>query len=364
MNTITVGLENRSYSIHVGNGILKKSGKILAELSLSKRIVVVSSEGILSLHGNQLLTSLRRSGFSVDVLGIPSGERYKTLATMEKIYTQLARLRADRKTLLAAFGGGVIGDITGFAAASYLRGIPYAQIPTTLLAQIDSSIGGKTGVNLNAGKNLVGAFHQPSVVIADPLLLLTLPRREFHSGLYEAIKYGVIRNAGLFDLINAKHSQFPQREKSSLEQMIMECASIKAEIISKDEHETGLRMILNYGHTIGHALESSTRYKRLTHGEAIGHGMIMATKLAEQLGKINPEEAQRITQSVQGLSPLPSLNSLRWDRVFRHMLADKKIVDQCLRFILPLRVGLVEIVSDVPKSAVESVVRAYLKACH
>ena len=252
-----------------------------------------------------------------------------------------------------AFGGGVVGDMVGFAAATYLSGIPYIQIPTTLFAQIDSAIGGKTGVNLKGGKNLVGAFYPPMAVIEDPSLLVTLPAREFHSGLYETIKYGIIRSRDLFDLIAQKHVRFPHNNKTRLEQIVAECAAIKAEVVSLDERESGLRMILNYGHTIGHALEVATQYQLLTHGEAIGHGMIMASQLAEALGKIKAAEAQEIIRVVQQLAPLPSIHTLRPQQVFRYLLSDKKIIAQRLTFVLPVRIGAVEIVSDVPRPAVE-----------
>src|SRR5262245_60350112 len=204
MTTIQVALEARSYSIMVQNGVIAQTGPLLKSIHPIQNTIVISSKTILSLHGERLLRSLRRGGFQVGTIVVREGERYKTLATVEKIYRALSRLRANRKTLLIAFGGGVIGDVAGFAAASYLRGLPYVQIPTTLLAQIDSSIGGKTGVNLPSGKNLVGAFHQPRAVIVDPVLLSTLPLRELRSGLYEAIKYGVIRSASLLDLVQTK----------------------------------------------------------------------------------------------------------------------------------------------------------------
>ncbi|MCI0419877.1 MAG: 3-dehydroquinate synthase [Acidobacteria bacterium] len=362
MSTIQVALGSRSYPIEIGNGLLSQTGAILQALQLSQNTVVVSSKRILSLHGEPLFRSLRRAALNVAPVVIPEGERHKTLATVDKIYHALSRLRVNRKTLVIAFGGGVVGDIAGFAAASYLRGLPCVQVPTTLLAQIDSAIGGKTGVNLPSGKNLVGVFHQPRAVIVDPLLLSTLPPRELRSGLYEAVKYGVIRSSALLDLVAQKHSRFPQRDKQGLEQMITECARIKAEIVSQDETESELRMILNYGHTLGHALEAATHYKRLTHGEAIGHGMIMANQLAERLNNLEASEAARINAAVQHIAPLPSLRQLRWNEVYRHMLADKKFVGQSFRFVLPRRVGHVDIVKDVPRPAVESVLRSYLHA--
>lgn len=362
MRSIPVECEGRSYKVHVGLGILPRTGRILKDLNLSMRLIVISNRQVLKLYGAVLDQSLRAAGFAVSIINLPDGERYKSLATIEKVYYRLLQLHLDRKSTLVAFGGGVVGDMVGFAAATYLRGIPYIQIPTTLLAQIDSAIGGKTGVNLKGGKNLVGAFYPPMAVIEDPSLLVSLPAREFHSGLYEAIKYGIIRSRGLFDLIAQKHVRFLHNNKTRLEQIVAECAAIKADVVSRDERESGLRMILNYGHTIGHALEVATQYQLLTHGEAIGHGMIMASQLAEGLGKIKAAEAQEIIRVVQQLAPLPSIQTLRPQQVFRYLLSDKKIIAQRLTFVLPVRIGAVEIVSDVPRPAVENVLRSYLHA--
>ncbi|MBM3804955.1 MAG: 3-dehydroquinate synthase [Acidimicrobiia bacterium] len=362
MNTIQVALGRRSYSIRVGNGLLGETGALLNELELAKSIIVISSKAILSLHGERLLRSLRRAGLDAQLVLVPEGEKHKTLATVEGIYRSLARRRASRKTLVIAFGGGVIGDMAGFAAASYLRGLPYVQVPTTLLAQIDSAIGGKTGVNLPSGKNLVGAFYQPRAVIVDPLLLSTLAPRELRSGLYEAVKYGVIRSAELLDLVERKHAHFPQRDKRALEQMIVECVRIKAEIVSQDERESELRMVLNYGHTLGHALEAATRYQRFTHGEAIGHGMIMANQLATEFNRLDPLDAARIDAAIRAVGTLPQPRGLRSSQVIRHMLSDKKFVDDRFRFVLPRRVGQVDIVTDVPVLAVQRLLRSYLHA--
>jgi len=361
MKTVHVALQERSYDIYIGRGLLDRAGKVLAQQDLSKRVVVVSSAGILSVQGSRLLNSLRRANFSIEVVTSVEGERFKTLATVQSLCRKLAKARVDRKTLLIALGGGVIGDIVGFVAASYLRGVPYVQVPTTLLAQIDSSIGGKTGVNLAEGKNLIGAFYQPRAVIVDPSALLTLPRREFHSGIYEAIKYGVIRKAALFDLVDQHNGYFPEEHQTALERMIVECVALKAEIVSQDEREGRLRMILNFGHTIGHALEAATHYRLLTHGEAIGHGMIMATQLARRLGKISDPDARRIEEVVHGISQLPSIYKLSWKRILLPLLADKKFVGQRLNFVLPRKIGRVEI-QETTQKAVEETVRSYLRS--
>jgi len=362
MKKVAVQLRSRSYAIHIGNGIANRVGRIAKDLVPSREVVVVSSKEILRLHGEKVLGSLSRASFKVSTIALPQGERYKSLATLANIYRRFASHRVNRRTTIIAFGGGVIGDIAGFAAASYLRGLPLIQLPTTLLAQIDSSIGGKTGVNLPVGKNLVGAFHQPRCVIVDPLLLASLPVREFRSGIYEALKYGVIKDRSLFMLVDRKHHSLPGKDKRSLEQIISRCAEIKAQIVAADETETGVRMILNYGHTIGHALEAATEYRRLTHGEAIGHGMLMANQLAVELQLLTQAEAELINAAIVRVSALPRLNGLSNAKVFRCMLSDKKFESQRFRFVLPRRIGDVAVVTDIPPSAVAAVIRRYLNA--
>jgi len=362
MKTVRVSLAERSYPIIIGNGVLARAGRLLSGIAAHPLIVVVTNSKVMNLHGQSLLEPLRTSAFSVKIIKVPDGEQYKTLATVDLIFQQLASFRADRKTLLVAFGGGVIGDMAGFAAAAYLRGVPFVQIPTTFLGQIDSAIGGKTGVNLSAGKNLVGAFYQPRMVLIDPLVLLTLPRREFLSGLYEALKYGIIRKPLLFQLIARKQQKLPREDPGSLERIIAECAAIKAEIVSRDERESGLRMILNFGHTLGHALEAATNYSRFTHGEAVGHGMIMATQLAAKLNKIDPNEARSIQEVLVGLCPIPEVQDLDCGLLMNHMLSDKKIDSQKIRFVIPRRIGRVEIIQDTPVNVVRTIVSAYLKS--
>ncbi len=361
MKIVSLNLPERGYQIQIENGLLRRAGTLLRPRQSSPRVVVISSRRILDLHGTGLFQSITKAGLEHETITIPEGERYKTLSTLESIYKKLARLGVTRKTPLIALGGGVVGDMVGFAAASYLRGLPYIQVPTTLLAQIDSAIGGKTGVNLSTGKNLVGAFYQPRAVLIDPELLLTLPREELDSGLYEALKYGIIRDRELYDLVVRQHREFPRKNKAGLEKMIVRCVQIKASIVSGDERESSFRMVLNFGHTLGHAIEAATRYQRFTHGQAIGHGMILATRIALHLGKIHQAEAATIQRDIGQLSPLPPLGSLTWKSIDHHMRSDKKFIDHRLRFVLPHRIGEVEIVEDTPPQLVESVVREYLR---
>ncbi len=361
MKNLYVALQNRSYQIRIGNGVLQQAGQLLKHSHHGRSLVVLSNSKVMSLHGDQLLRSLEQARFSVQSILVPDGERFKNLCTVESIYRRLVRLKADRRTLLIAFGGGVIGDMAGFVAATYLRGVPFVQIPTTLLGQIDSAIGGKTGVNLDEGKNLVGAFYQPELVLSDPLLLLTLPRREFLSGIYEALKYGIIWDAGLFRLISRKHQRFPQEDQKSLERVITACAAIKAEVVSKDERESELRMVLNFGHTIGHALEAATGYRRFTHGEAVGHGMIMATHLAARLNKMDPEEGRLVQKVIASVSCLPSVRDLETRRLLRHLQSDKKVLNRQIRFVIPRSIGTTEILSDTPVELLKDVISAYIR---
>jgi 3-dehydroquinate synthase len=360
MKNIQLELPGRSYEILIRNGLLREVGQRLASLGTGRTPIIVSHPHLWELHGKILAASLAAAGMEVPVVTVSEGEQNKNLSTLELIWRQLVRLRADRRTLLIAFGGGVIGDMTGFAAAAFLRGIDYLQVPTTLLAQIDSSIGGKTGVNLGEGKNLVGAFHQPKAVWIDPELLSTLPPRELNSGLFEAIKYGVIWDRTLFDLVCAKAALFPKLDPIGLEQVIAGCAAIKAEVVSQDEKEGRLRMVLNFGHTLGHALEAATDYSLLTHGEAVGHGMILAARLALRMGMLAETESRQIESALRKLAPLPSLSSLTWEEIRQPMLADKKFSGSKLRFVLPIRIGSVAIVDDTPLVAVENTVREYL----
>ena len=361
MQIVPLNLTDGGYRIYVENGLLAKVGSLLHPWISSSRLVVISSRRILELHGQVLQRSLNEAGLSHEILEIPDGERYKTLSTLASIYKRLAGLAVTRHTPVIALGGGVVGDVAGFAAASYLRGLPYIQVPTTLVAQIDSAIGGKTGVNLSDGKNLVGAFYQPRAVFIDPDLLLSLPRRELDSGLFEAIKYGVIADRKLYDQVVRQHGSYPGRDRTGLSRMIVRCVEIKAAIVSGDERESQARMVLNFGHTLGHAIEAATRYRRFTHGQAIGHGMILATRIALQLDKIDRAEAETIQSDLRRISPLPRLGNLTWKSIHHHMRSDKKFTDHRLRFILPRRIGEVEIVEDTPPGVVEAVVREYLR---
>jgi 3-dehydroquinate synthase len=278
---------------------------------------------------------------------IPDGERFKNLGTIGRIYDGLIRAGADRATTLVALGGGVVGDITGFAAATYLRGVPFVQIPTTLLAQVDSAIGGKVGVNHPMGKNLIGAFHQPSAVVVDLDVLATLPRREFRSGLYEVIKYGMIASRPLFDRIRENLPALFARDHGTLLPVVSESCRIKAGVVAEDEREAGPRRALNFGHTIGHALEAVTKYRRFRHGEAIAYGMLAAAELAVARRALPAEDRDALLELITQMGPLPPVTDLAPAEIVDAIARDKKVIAGRLHFVLPTKIGATATVKDV-----------------
>jgi 3-dehydroquinate synthase len=269
-------------------------------------------------------------------------------------------LNLTRQSTVIAFGGGVVGDVSGFVASIYMRGIPVVQVPTTLLAQVDSSVGGKTGVNHRVAKNLIGTFHQPSLVLSDPLLLRTLPDREYASGLYESLKYGVIRDTALFEDFEQNVSLFLKREPDAIERLVAKCVAIKADVVMADEKESDLRRILNFGHTVGHALEAAAKYQRIKHGEAVGYGMIAAARISSSLQKLAQPERQRIEGAVGSISRLPALSGVNSKAILDALHHDKKVRDGVVHFILPREVGKVEITPDVPLDVLRHVVKGML----
>lgn len=286
---------------------------------------------------------------------MPDGERHKTLNTVYTLVKQMADEGVDRSSLVIAFGGGMVGDVAGFAAAIYMRGIPVVQIPTTLLAQVDASIGGKTGVNLPAGKNLAGSFHQPKLVLIDLSVLSTLPDREYRAGFFEVIKCGVIRDAKLFDAIEKDPQKFLKRVPASLMQAITSSVTVKADVVSRDEREGGLRRILNFGHTVGHALEADGHYKTLLHGEAVGWGMIAAAQLGASVGITPRKVAERVTNVVLQCGPLPRVNSDP-GKIIKLIQSDKKTRRGTPHFVMATAVGKTRIVADIPSAAIRKVV--------
>jgi 3-dehydroquinate synthase len=350
---IDVATPSRAYPVTIGHGALDRVGRMLDELQLPARRFIVSSPLVWRLHGPQLA----RAVAAEEPILVPDGERYKQLATVSRIYDALVRAGADRAATVITFGGGVIGDMAGFAAATYLRGIALVHVPTTLLAQVDSAIGGKVGVNHALGKNLIGSFYQPQAVIADPMVLGTLPRREFRAGLYEVIKYGMTSSPALFDRIVKERKAIFARTPEALTPIIAESCRIKAEVVSADEREAGPRRILNFGHTAGHAIEAVTKYRRYRHGEAVGYGMLVAAELAQARGALAASDRQALADVIASLGPLPAIADIPADQILEAIRRDKKVVAGTLHFVLPTAIGATAIVDDVT----EAEIRAALK---
>jgi 3-dehydroquinate synthase len=340
---IDVSTPSRPYPVTIGDGMLDRLGATLDEIGAPARRFVVSSPLVWRLHGAQLG---RVIGAAEPIL-VPDGERFKQLSTVTRIYDALARANADRGSTIVTFGGGVIGDMAGFAAATYLRGIALVHVPTTLLAQVDSAIGGKVGVNHALGKNLIGAFYQPHAVVIDPLVLGTLPRREFRAGLYEVIKYGMTSSAPLFDRVVRDRKAIFARATESLLPIISESCRIKSDVVTADEREAGPRRILNFGHTAGHALEAVTRYRRFRHGEAVGYGMLVAAELATARGALADADRQALAAVIASLGPLPPIADLATSSILEAVQHDKKIIAGRLHFVLPTAIGATAIVDDV-----------------
>jgi 3-dehydroquinate synthase len=350
---IPVRLKHSQYEVFIERGLLSRAGKLLSKLLPAKnsKCFIVTIEAVWRHWGQQLIDSLEKANIAHAKVEIPDGERYKTLSTLERLAEQLSELRADRNSVVLAFGGGVIGDLAGMLASVYMRGIPVVQIPTTLLAQVDASVGGKTGVNLRAGKNLLGTFHQPIAVIIDPEILRTLPEREFRSGLFEVIKCGVIRERKLFEFMMEKRNQVLELHPDALERIIADSVSIKADVVVADEKESDLRRILNFGHTIGHALEADTSYKHFLHGEAVGWGMAAAAMIGVAVHRTSSDVARNIVSAVLAYSPLPEVTSRGTD-IAERVISDKKTIGGTTHFVLPREIGKVEIYNKVPREAV------------
>ena len=333
-------------------GVLASAGRHLRALMPdATRIFCITVPRVRKHHAARLTDSLKSEGFDVHIVEMEDGERFKRLSTVEELSDKLVKSGADRSSVIVALGGGVVGDVAGFLASIYMRGIRYAQIPTTFLAQVDSSVGGKTGVDLRAGKNLVGTFYQPHVVLIDPEVLTTLPERDFRSGLFESLKAGVIRDAKVFEFMERERERILARDAEALRWLITESVRIKAEVVSQDEREGGLRRILNFGHTIGHALEAETDYKQFLHGEAVAWGMIAASMIAVGMQLTSASVAQRIISNILAYASLPPVTS-KPRGVLRRIAQDKKTVQGKTHFILPIEIGKVQIESGVPERAI------------
>jgi 3-dehydroquinate synthase len=352
MPRVTVAIPPCPYDAVIENGALDRAGAYLREvLPQHERLFVITVTPVRRKWGKKLLDALAAAGFQASIVEMQDGERHKKLATVETLTEKMSRLGADRSAAVLAFGGGVVGDVAGMVASVYMRGVPVVQIPTTLQAQVDAAIGGKTGVNLRTGKNLLGTFHQPRIVLIDPAVLATLPDREFRAGLFESWKAGVIGRPELFDQLEKISGKALRRDASKLEWVIAESVKLKAEVVSQDEREGGLRRVLNYGHTIGHALESATGYRHFLHGEAVAWGMIAANHIAVAGGHLPPDVARRINEAILNAGSLPKVTS-QSRGILRRLQADKKTNSGVVHFVLPKEIGRVEIARDVPDKVV------------
>ncbi|MGH9701963.1 MAG: 3-dehydroquinate synthase [Candidatus Acidiferrales bacterium] len=354
MQTIHAKTAANEYLIHCGEEAISGAGAFLSNLDNVTGIYLLSSPVVWKIWGRAIAKGLAPYKPAKPIL-FDDRERSKRIGAVEKICRSLTLAGADRCAVLVAMGGGVVGDVAGFVAASYLRGVRIVHVPTTVVAQVDSSIGGKTGVDLPEGKNLVGAFHQPQMVLADPQTLRTLPPRQYRSGIFEVIKYGVIGDAGIFNFLEGRMEGLLRQDPAALEWVLPNCMRMKTEIVSKDERDTGLRETLNFGHTTGHGLEAATNFRRFLHGEAVGWGMLAATEIAREMGRIEVAEALRISRLIWRAGPLPSLAGVSPAKVLRAMRTDKKSRAGRLRWVLPRRVGEVDIGVDVPHALVRKV---------
>jgi len=357
VRTVQVPLGNRSYQIKIAPKLLPRLGEECRRLKLGSRCAVITDAKVGPLFARKALTSLKRAGFEPVLITVPSGETAKSLANVQRCYDQLAAQRLERKSFIVALGGGVVGDLAGFVAATYLRGIPFVQVPTTLLSQVDSSVGGKTGVNLKAGKNLVGAFYQPRLVLCDLDTLKTLPPREFRAGLAEVIKYGIIYDAPLFARLERELPKLLRKQPSVLGPVIARCCAIKADVVGQDETESGLRAILNFGHTIGHALEAISSYGQYLHGEAISIGQVAAARLSSELLGLPKDHTARITALFQraGLPISVKLTAAQRRALFAAMRLDKKVSGGEVKFVLAERLGKVRWHQRVPEAAIQKI---------
>lgn len=343
MPAFEVHTPHHSYSNRVERGILNRLSEFVP--APAGRLFVVTTRDVWDLHGGKIETQFAPERLTV--LFFPGGEPNKRLSSLEALAEQMVAAGADRASVVIGFGGGIVTDLTGFLAAIFMRGIPVLQAPTTLLAQVDAATGGKTGVNLKSGKNLIGSFHHPTAVLIDPAVLATLPPREFRAGLFEVLKCGVIRDPLLFDLLAERFDDILAMDPDLVDKLIAAAVRIKTEVVSADERESGLRRILNFGHTVGHALEAETHYERFLHGEAIAWGMLAATRLAELLDMLDTQSALRIRQAVCRYGPLPPAADLDLEALLRRLASDKKTLAGKVHFVLPTSIGAVVVRSGV-----------------
>ena len=353
MPTFCVETPNSSYKAVVERGILARACESVP--SKAGRIFVVSTTDVWRYQGGRLEDGM--AGLDYERLFLPGGEERKRLAPLEELAEEMVRRGGDRSSVVVAFGGGIVTDMAGFLAAIFMRGIPVVQIPTTLLAQVDAAVGGKTGVNLETGKNLVGAFHQPLAVLIDPAVLDTLPEREYRAGLWEIVKAGIIREAGLFDFLAGNSEAVAARDPLAVDRIIADSVRMKAEVVSADEREGDLRRILNFGHTFGHALEAETGYTRFLHGEAVAFGMRAAVRLGQNAGRTGARDCADMLAMLDRYGPIPSRADIPAENLLARLVHDKKTLRGQVHFVLPVRVGETAVVSGVEEDLVLEAIR-------
>ncbi|MFT5674994.1 MAG: 3-dehydroquinate synthase [Paraglaciecola sp.] len=353
MSTLTVKLGERSYPIFIQSELLNQEG-ILSPYIKTNKAVIITNDVVEPLYLQSITDAL--AGFDLQTIVIPDGEQYKNLQQFEAVITELLNMSAARDTTLIALGGGVVGDLTGFVAASFQRGMPFIQIPTTLLAQVDSSVGGKTAVNHPLGKNMIGAFYQPKAVFIDTKCLATLPKREFSAGMAEVIKYGVIYDASFFVWLEKNIKVIEQQNSDALNYMIKRCCEIKAEIVAIDEKESGLRALLNLGHTFGHAIEAEQGYGNWLHGEAVASGIVLASKTAGKMNWLKPSEFRRIVELLQAFNlPVEAPADMGFEEFIKHMRHDKKVQAGKLNFVIPQGIGKAVVTNEVSDEVLHAI---------
>jgi len=357
MKRLNIDLADRSYEILIGRGLLEKTGEWVMAIARPSRLVIITHPSINRLYGEKLASGFSGANIPLDFIEVPEGEKSKSLEQAEKIYDKLLQWKCDRQTVLIALGGGVIGDLTGFIAATYVRGVSFVQVPTTRLAQVDSSVGGKTAVNHPLGKNMIGVFYQPKLVVVDLDTLESLPEKEYRAGLAEIIKYGVIEDVRLFEFLERQFQNILSHDSKALEHIIATSCAIKARVVEKDELESHYRMVLNFGHTIGHAIESLTGYTTYTHGEAVAIGMVYAAKLSQLTGRCTGDVPRRIIGLIESFGLPTKLPSLKARDMIQSMYLDKKTVHKKIRFILVKDIGSIEIVDHVTEPHIEEALK-------
>lgn len=362
MKNLHVNLNERSYPIIIGNDLLEKSGHYIGQLG-SSQILLVSNPTVLNLYGEKVMTSLKEAGLNVSVAIIPDGETYKNMDEVSGVLDKAVSSQLERNSLVIALGGGVVGDLAGFVASVYMRGIDFIQIPTTLLAQVDSSVGGKVAVNHPGGKNLIGSFHQPRLVLIDIETLFTLDMAEYRSGLAEVVKYGVIYDRGFFGFMENNIEEINRLDKECVQELIYRACTIKADIVNQDEKEMGIRVILNLGHTFGHSLEKVTNYS-LRHGEGVAIGTIAACYLSSLMGFMNPDTLEQIQQLYQKMNLIPPFPDIDNNIIYEGMLNDKKIWKGDLRIVIPLDIGNYRVISGVQQKQVDDALTSTRSFCH